>query len=171
MNRKLGFSLAILLTAAMAGICVFRANAAALSGGVVTEYRDAPSTSVVPMASNVVYRGGLVCVNDAGKAVAAANTSGLRCIGVAESTADNTSGAAPRVVVRRGLQLLATSSTNAVTAASVGHVAYVADDGHVCVQSGTNYLVAVGTIAEVSDDLAAVWVDVGNVWACAQADL
>lgn len=91
----------------------------AIKGGIFKSY---------PCGVDVIYKGGLVAIDADGYAVAAANTAGLRVVGIADEKVDNSAGSAgdKEVKVRRGCiaKLVATS----ITQAMVGSHMYVADD-------------------------------------------
>lgn len=90
-------------------------------------------------AAGTIYAGGLVCANASGAAVAAADTAGLKIIGIAEQTV----ASGETVVVRRGVFPLENDTNAPVTAASIGKLVYVLDDQTVTLASGaTNDVVA-----------------------------
>jgi predicted RecA/RadA family phage recombinase len=91
-----------------------------------------------PMLTNVkIYAGTLVCVDTAGYAKAAADGAGLKVVGVADVTVDNTGGASgdKSIKVRRGVFKLPAAS---ITQAMVGKLMYVVDDQTVDDAKGTN---------------------------------
>ena len=90
-------------------------------------------------AAGTIYAGGLVCANSNGAAVAAADTAGLKVIGIAEQTV----ASGETVIVRRGVFALANDTNAPVTAASIGKLVYILDDQTVTIAGGaTNDVVA-----------------------------
>jgi hypothetical protein len=129
----------------------------------LTAARDTPSRSgdlvAVGVASNTtIYVGAMVAVDATGYAVPAADATGLRVIGRAESTVDNsgTAGAgAQTIAVRRGVFRWTNGDT--FTRADVGALAFVEDDGQVQKAAAATYDIIAGSIIDVDAD--GVWVD------------
>jgi hypothetical protein len=157
MNR-FGLLGAVLAVGMLVGVSAFGAPATV---GYDSPERTGEFTSLT-MASNVIiYAGTLVCHNSAGLAVPAADTSGFTIVGRAEYTVDNRTAvysATKKVALRRGVFRFGNYST--ATAASIGSLAYVADDSDVATGSMTNSIIA-GVIIDV--DSQGVWVDLSNV--------
>jgi len=132
--------------------------AAALSAA-----RDTPSRSgelvAVGVASNtVIYSGAMVAVDATGYAVPASDATGLKVIGRAESTVDNSGTAgngAQTIAVRRGVFRWTNGDT--FTRADVGALAFVEDDGQVQKAAAATYDIIAGSIVDVDAD--GVWVD------------
>ena len=106
-------------------------------------------------ATTKIFAGGMVCVNAANNAVPAADTSGLKFVGIAKDVADNSAGAAGDVDVvchREGVVFLATGA-----ALTVGDRAYVVDDQTVTTAAVATNDVAVGEVIKVVS--GGVWVD------------
>lgn len=84
-------------------------------------------------ASTIIYAGTLVALDASGNAKPAANTSGLKVIGRAEETVDNSAGAAGdlKILVKRGVFIVNNAGTNAVTKAHSGTVVFAASDNEV----------------------------------------
>ena len=83
------------------------------------------SYELVVASGKAVYAGGLVAVNASGYAEPAADATGLAVLGRAE----NSGVAGETVTVRTGVYLFDNgTSTEALTAAEVGKVAYALDD-------------------------------------------
>jgi hypothetical protein len=80
-----------------------------------------PSLSVPVKASTKIFQGALVVVDSTGYALTASAAASLRAIGVAEATADNSSGAdaAIQVRVRRGAFWFGNKAGDLVTQAMV----------------------------------------------------
>ena len=81
-----------------------------------------------PVAASKIYKGGLVAINSAGFAKAAADAAGDKVVGVALEEVDNTGGAAGDkfVVVMTGVA--AKLPATAITQAMVGTKMFVVDD-------------------------------------------
>jgi hypothetical protein len=111
-------------------------------------------------AATILYAGTIVALNSSGQAVPAADTSGLRVVGVTPETVDNSAGSAGdlRVDVERGSFLIANSGTDAVDANDAGKLCFIEDDNTVRESKGT-HAVKAGRVEEVSS--AGVWVEIG----------
>jgi hypothetical protein len=112
----------------------------------------------VPVAANVkIFQGTLVARDADGRAVPASATAGLRVIGKALETIDNTGGAAGAlsINVEIGCYKFANSEANAITAAMIGRMAVVEDDQTVASTAANQ--VAAGRITGVDSD--GVWID------------
>lgn len=108
--------------------------------------------SIPVAAATLLLTGALGAVDAAGRAVAAANTAGLRVIGRIEEDADNSAGAAGDInaTIKRGVFRYKNSAVNAVTQAYIGKQVYVEDDVTVATTS-TNKVIA-GRVIEVTAD-------------------
>lgn len=99
-----------------------------------------------PAGVDVLYKGGLICLDTNGYALAAADTAGYVCVGVAGENVDNSGGSAGdlKVKVRSGrkFELAATGMAQS----SVGQMAYVLDDATVALASGVTNSIPVGRI-------------------------
>jgi len=133
-------------------------------GTVATAAIDTPErpglTSAHPVAAGVIiYAGTLVALDTSGNANPAANTSGLKVIGRAEETVDNSDGSAGdlNVNIKRGIFKYANSGSAAVDANDVGKVCYVEDDTTVT-ETASNSIKA-GIVIALDDAGASVWVD------------
>lgn len=131
-------------------------------GAVATAERDTEKRAgeflTLPLAADTVIYGGTLVAKDAnGRLVPASDTAGLRVIGRAAATVDNTDGSAGDLdgTVELGVFFFDNSETNAVDAADVGTMAEVEDDQTVADDS-TNH-VAAGRVVEVTAE--GVWVD------------
>ena len=109
------------------------------------EYVD--NTFVTVEAGGTIYEGGMVAINSSGKAVAAADTAGLKVIGRAENAA--VSGG--KVKIRMGVFGWDNDATNAVAATDIGKLCYVVDDHTVSIDDQTNGVVA-GVVKDVDAD-------------------
>lgn len=99
----------------------------ALTRDRATPYREGIEVEYPVAASTKIYAGSLVCVNAAGYAVPAADTSGYRFIGVAMEQMDNTgeAGAQSMRVRRAGVFEFDAAS---IEATMVGGAMYAVDD-------------------------------------------
>jgi hypothetical protein len=125
-----------------------------------TEWKDGQLVPVAVAASTKIEAGKMVGINSAGYAVEAADTAGIKVLGVAEETVDNSSGSNGDLVVRirtNKVFKFKNSATNAVDVADVGTLVFVEDDETVADVTGTNGLVA-GRCIEVAAD--GVWVEI-----------
>ena len=95
-------------------------------------------------SGSTVVSGNLVALNAEGKAVPAADTAGLRVIGIAERVQNGMVEAAD------GIFSFANDTTHALTRADRGKVAYVKDKNTVA-STGTN-LIPAGIVVDVCDD-------------------
>lgn len=120
---------------------------AALTANKDTELRE-PKTMDHPVAAaTTIFAGAMVCTNAAHNALPAADTSGLKFVGIAKDKVDNSAGAAGDqlvVVHRDGVAKLATAATFAV-----GDVAHAADDQTVTTATLATNDVAVGRVVKV----------------------
>lgn len=123
-----------------------------------TQVRDAVIASYPVAASTTLYLGTMIALDSSGNAVNAADTAGLRVVGRAEQSVDNSAGIAGALTVnvRRGCFKWANSGTQAVTAAYKDKLVYAEDNQTVAI-STTNKVVA-GRVIEVASD-GGIWVD------------
>lgn len=133
----------------------------------LTSDRDTPrkylerALDPVPVAaSTVIYAGSQVAINAAGYAVPAADTAGLRVLGRAEQTVDNSAGANgdESVPVTKGVfRYDNAAGADAIVDADIGASAYVYDDQTVGKNTATiaNAIVS-GTVDSI--DAGGVWV-------------
>jgi hypothetical protein len=109
-------------------------------------------------ATSQIYKGTMVCLN-AGYAVAAADTSGFLCVGVAE---ENVLGGAAdgdkKINVLSGAAFRFAGAS--IVAADVGKTAYVSDDQTVADAAGNG--VVAGFVEEL-ESTDVVWVYIGKV--------
>jgi hypothetical protein len=126
----------------------------ALSANRATRQREGSLIAYQVAATTHIYKGSIVAVNAAGNAVPAADTAGLRVVGIAEEEVNNTGAAgAADVQVRAGIAALLAGSGLALT--DVGSIANASDDQTI-VTAGTNG-VKVGRIVEFVS-ATSVWV-------------
>jgi hypothetical protein len=132
---------------------------AALTKDRATPYRDGIEIEFPVAANSKIYAGSLVCANTSGYAVPAADTAGLKFLGVALEQVDNTGGAngAKKVRVRRSgaFEFDALS----ITQAMVGSSMYVMDDHTIDDASGPNADIRVGILVKYVSDTKG-WIDI-----------
>lgn len=104
-------------------------------------------------ASVKAYQGGMVCRNAAGYLVPASDSAGLKGMGFALETVDNSTGAAGAKVLQfgTGVVKLKNDGTNPVTQANVGGRCWVQDDQTVRGTAGTNTVIA-GVVYQLQTD-------------------
>lgn len=132
-------------------------NLAAATAPVNTPTRTGDLVYLPVAATTKIYQGSLVARDANGRAVPASDSAGLRVIGRAEETVDNTTGAAGdlSINIRLGVFKFANSATAAVDADDVGKMAVVeADD--IVAETSTNRVCAGRVMAVESDG---VWID------------
>lgn len=125
-----------------------------------TQRRDAQQFEFPVAAATDIPAGVIVCVNATGLAVNGATATTLKCVGVSESRANNTGGAASalRVKVRRGCHQFANSlAGDLVVLADVGADCWIVDNQTVAKTNGSNTRSVAGKVRDV--DAAGVWVE------------
>lgn len=134
---------------------------AALTADRRTPFRTAEEFEFPVAASTLIYAGAIVCINASSLATKGAVSTALKCVGVAQATADNSAGAASamRVKVRRGCFRFANSaSADAIALADVGADCYIVDDQTVAKTNGSASRSVAGKIRDVDAD--GVWVEI-----------
>ena len=108
-------------------------------------------------AATIIYAGTMVVLDSSGNAKPAADTAGLRVIGMARADVDNSAGSAGDLdveVSRTDVAHFTNSSTAAVDADDKGKLCYVEDDSTVAETS--THKVQAGIVEDVDSD--GVWV-------------
>ena len=132
---------------------------AALTKDRATPYRDGVEIEF-PVAANIkIYAGSLVCANINGYAVPAADTIGLRFLGVALEQADNTGGANGAKTVRLRRSGAFEFDAASITQAMVGTAMYIVDDHTIDDASGPVNDIRVGVLVKYVADTKG-WVDI-----------
>lgn len=134
---------------------------AALTTARTTPQREGVIHARKVAATRKIYEGALVCLSATGFATPGAVATTLTADGIALTTVDNTSGADGDQIVetKKGtFRFENSTSTDAITIADIGKVAYVVDDQTVAKTNGTNTRSAAGTIMDV--DAQGVWVKI-----------
>jgi exosome complex RNA-binding protein Csl4 len=133
-------------------------SAAALAGVRDTPRRSGDARELGVASNATIFAGAMVAVNTSGYAVPASDTAGLRVVGRAEESVDNSGTAgdgALSIAVRRGVFRWENGDT--LTIADVGNLAYVEDDQTVQTAASATHDVVAGIIIDVDSDGA--WVD------------
>jgi hypothetical protein len=134
---------------------------AALTKDRATPYRDGIEIEFPVAANSKIYSGSLVCANSTGYAAPAADTAGMKFLGVALEQTDNTGGAngAKKIRLRRTgvFEFDATS----ITQAMVGTPVYVMDDHTVDDASGPVNDIRVGILLKYVADTKG-WIDINK---------
>lgn len=128
---------------------------------VVTSKRDGNAVAFPDLtAAAKLLQGVLWARNSAGYITNAADTAGMKVVGIGAAEVDNSAGSAGDLdcTAERGIFLLANSGTNALTLAHVGQPCFVEDN--VTVASKTTNGVVAGLVIDVTT--AGVWVDVAK---------
>ncbi len=129
----------------------------ALSADAQVPRKEGGLQSYPVEAATQIYKGARVCLNAAGYLVAAADTAGLRFVGVAyENVLGTTQGALSCRVHTEGVFKFAATS---ITQAMVGQKMYIVNDGEVD-DTSTN-LICCGTLVEYVSSVLG-WVDIGQ---------
>lgn len=102
-----------------------------------------------PVLTNThIFKGAIVCVDDNGFAIPAADTANLRVVGVAEEEVDNNPGASGDRWVRVRTDRAFLFNASSITQAMLGDVMYVVDDNTVDDAAGVTNEVPVGRLVE-----------------------
>lgn len=120
----------------------------ALSADAQRASREPGIRSYPVEAGEVIYKGAIVCVDDDGFLVPAANTAALRVVGVAEEKADNTGGADGAINVKVRSQRAFKFTATSITQAMLGDMMYVVDDNTIDDIAGASNAIPVGRLVE-----------------------
>ena len=133
----------------------------ALTQGRMTKRRDGVLFNDPVAASTTLHTGALACLNSEGNLVPGSESATLKARGVVvEGVANTGSAGAQRCETRAGcFNFKNSASTDLITRADIGGVAYIVDDETVAKTSATNTRSPAGRIADVNED--GVWVDIG----------
>jgi hypothetical protein len=132
---------------------------AALTKDRATPYRDGIEIEFPVAGSTKIYAGSLVCANTSGYAVPAADTAGLRFLGVALEQADNTSGANGAKTLRLRRSGAFEFDASSITQAMVGTAMYVVDDHTIDDAAGPVNDIRIGILVKYVADTKG-WVDI-----------
>lgn len=134
---------------------------AALTQDRSTPLRNSEQFSFPVAAATKLYAGSLVCLNSSGYLTKGAAATTLKCVGIAEASADNSAGANGALFgkVRRGTFRFANSaSADLIALADVGSDCYIVDDQTVAKTNGSSTRSVAGKIRDVDAD--GVWVEI-----------
>jgi hypothetical protein len=148
MNRSiklLGLLVAVVLVAGSS-------FATQLTDNRLTPSKSGKSVSLVVSNGVTIYAGGMVAVDGAGEAVAAADTSGFTVVGKASEKVDNSSDGES---IEVDIGIFRWVNAGAFTDANIGDICYVLDDNSVTNGAGSNSIIA-GNVVDV--DSSGVWV-------------
>lgn len=134
---------------------------AALTKDRATPYREGIEIEFPVAANSKIYSGSLVCANTSGYAVPAADTAGLKFLGVALEQVDNTGGANGAKLVRLRRTGVFEFDATSVTQAMVGTAMYVKDDHTVDDAAGATNDIKVGELVKYVADTKG-WIDISR---------
>jgi predicted RecA/RadA family phage recombinase len=134
---------------------------AALTKDRATPYREGIEIEFPVAANSKIYSGSLVCANTSGYAVPAADTAGLKFLGVALEQVDNTGGANGAKIVRLRRTGVFEFDAISVTQAMVGTAMYVKDDHTVDDAAGATNDIKVGELVKYVADTKG-WIDISR---------
>ena len=124
----------------------------ALAQDIAIEYTDGTELAFPVINADILYGGGLICVNAAGYALPGSDTAGLIFQGIATERVDNSLGAVGDKKVtlkRRGLFKMLFGT--AISQANIGDNVFVVDDQTVDVAGNVTNDIFCGVIAEYLD--------------------
>ncbi len=133
----------------------------ALTRDRATSYREGIEVEFPVAAATKIYAGSMVCVNDAGFAVPAADVSGYRFAGVALEQADNGTGANGALLVRLRRTGVFEFDAAALAQARVGDDMYAVDDQTFADTAGVTNHIKVGALAKYVSTTKG-WIDIGR---------
>jgi hypothetical protein len=134
---------------------------AALTKDRATSYREGVEIDFPVAATTKIYAGSLVCVNASGYAVPAADTAGLKFIGVALQQLDNSSGANGDKSLRIRRTGVFEFDAASITQAMVGDPMYAVDDHTFDDAAGPTNDVKVGVLVKYASATRG-WIDIGR---------
>jgi hypothetical protein len=125
---------------------------AELTQDVAIEYTDGKELAFPVINADILYGGGITCVNAAGYALPGSDTAGLIFEGIATGRVDNSAGAAgdKKITLKRRGLFKMTFGT-AISQANIGDNVFVVDDQTVDVAGNTTNDIFCGVIAEYID--------------------
>ncbi len=134
---------------------------AALTKDRATSYREGVEIDFPVAATTKIYAGSLVCVNASGYAVPAADTAGLKFIGVALQQMDNSTGANGDKSLRIRRTGVFEFDAASITQAMVGDSMYAVDDHTFDDAAGPTNDVKVGVLVKYASATRG-WIDIGR---------
>jgi hypothetical protein len=137
-----------------------RSQRGALSADKALQYTEGVEVPFPVINADIIYAGGLTCVNAAGYAVPGADTAGFLFAGVALEQVDNSLGnAGDKTVVCKRRGLVKMELATAITQANVGENVFLVDDEKVDLTANVTNKIFCGIIAGYIDTTHA-WVDI-----------
>jgi hypothetical protein len=122
--------------------------------------RNGEQVSHPMAAATLIYGGTIVCLNASGLAVRGAVSTTLKAVGVAETTVDNSAGAASALNVpieKDGWYRFNNSAAgDQIVLADVGNDCFIVDDNTVAKTNGTSTRSVAGVVRDV--DTQGVWI-------------
>jgi hypothetical protein len=132
---------------------------AALTKDRATPYRDGIELDFPVAANTKIYAGSLVCANATGYVMPAADTAGLKFVGVAIEQMDNTSGANGALTIRLRRSGAFQFDAASITQAMVGTAMYIVDDHTMDDATGPTNDIRIGVLVKYVSDTQG-WVDI-----------
>ena len=132
---------------------------AALTKDRATPYREGIEIEFPVAANSKIYSGSLVCSNTSGYAVPAADTAGLKFLGVALEQVDNTGGVNGAIQLRLRRTGVFEFDAASITQAMVGSAMYAMDDHTVDDAAGASNDIKVGVLLKYVSDTKG-WIDI-----------
>ncbi len=132
---------------------------AALTKDRATPYRDGIELDFPVAANTKIYAGSLVCANTTGYVVPAADTAGLKFVGVAIEQMDNTGGANGALTIRLRRSGAFQFDAASITQAMVGTAMYIVDDHTMDDATGPTNDIRIGVLVKYVSDTQG-WVDI-----------
>ncbi len=134
---------------------------AGLTRDRATSYREGVEVDYPVAAGAKIYAGSLVCVNDDGFAVPAADTSGYVFVGVALEQMDNSAGANGAKSLRVRREGVFEFDAASITQAMVGDPMYVVDDHTFDDAAGPTNDIKVGLLVKFASATKG-WIDIAR---------
>jgi hypothetical protein len=134
---------------------------AGLTRDRATAYREGIEVEYPVAAATKIYAGSLVCVDSAGYAAPAADTSGYRFVGAAMEQVDNGSGANGDKVVRVRRTGVFEFDAASITQAMVGNAMYAVNDHTFDDAAGPTNDVKVGVLVKYVSATKG-WIDISR---------
>ena len=134
---------------------------AALTKDRATPYREGIEIEFPVAANSKIYAGSLVCADTNGYAAPAADSPGLRFLGVALEQVDNTGGANGAKTLRLRRTGVFEFDAASITQAMVGSAMYAVDDHTVDDAADTTNDIKVGTLVKFVATTKG-WIDISK---------
>jgi len=131
----------------------------ALTRDRATAYREGIEVEFPVAAATKIYAGSMVCVNAAGYAAPAADTSGYRFVGVALEQVDNAAGADGAKMIRLRRVGVFEFDATALSQAKLGDAMYAVDDQTFADTVGVTNHLKVGVLVKYVSTTKG-WIDI-----------